>query len=168
MMPGVWIRTGEGERKRKKIERKYGFQGLVQEKKNERERKEIEKRKKKKQKRKSNRLQPVSFLHPTAQIFSNFLRISNGLKALAGPSIHSLQTGPKSFPLRLRKGQPSEKAPEWRESERTSLDFIDFELFSQRTQIHFCFMSLSQSSKIIPQKPCAYHQFPSNAYTLHI
>ena len=25
MMPAVWIRTGEEERKRKKIEKKYGF-----------------------------------------------------------------------------------------------------------------------------------------------
>jgi hypothetical protein len=72
MMPAVWIRTAEGERKRKKIERKYGFLG-----KEEREREKI----KEKTEEKANRLQPVSLLHPTAQIFSNFLRISNGLKA---------------------------------------------------------------------------------------
>jgi hypothetical protein len=82
MMPAVWIRTAEGERKRKKIERKYGFLGKEE---REREKRDGEKIKEKTEE-KANRLQPVSLLQPTAQIFSNFLRISNGPKALEGRS----------------------------------------------------------------------------------
>ena len=89
-MPAVWIRTAEGERKRKKIERKYGFLGKEE---REREKRDGEKIKEKTEE-KANRLQPVSLLHPTAQIFSNFLRIY-GFKALEGLSLRLLQTGPK-------------------------------------------------------------------------
>ena len=98
MMPAVWIRTAEGERKRKKIERKYGFLGKEE---REREKRDGEKIKEKTEE-KANRLQPVSLLHPTAQIFSNFLRISNGLKAFGWtvPPFHcrlDVSTSPSAF-----------------------------------------------------------------------
>jgi hypothetical protein len=100
MMPAVWIRTTEGERKRKKIERKYGFLGKEE---REREKRDGEKIKEKTEE-KANRLQPVSLLHPTAQIFSNFLRISNGLKAFGWtvPPFHcrlDVSTSPKCVPI---------------------------------------------------------------------
>ena len=55
------------------------------------EEREREKRdgEKKKEKTKEN-VKPVSSLHPTAQIFSNFLRIFNGLKTLTGLSLYLL------------------------------------------------------------------------------
>ena len=83
-------------REKKKENRKeiwvLGF-GLGKEER-EREKRDGEKIKEKTEE-KANRLQPVSLLHPTAQIFSNCLRISNGLKALEGPSLRLLQMGPK-------------------------------------------------------------------------
>ncbi len=72
-----------------------GSARALQQKKKKIRRKEEEKKKEgKKRKRKREPLAnryPFSIdWHPTAQIFSNFLRISNGLKALAGPSLHLL------------------------------------------------------------------------------
>ena len=85
MMPGVWTRTGEGERKRKKIERKYGFQGLLQEKKNEREREKRDREKKKEKTKEKVKPVATGILSPSngpnlLEFFKNIQR----LKSLGG------------------------------------------------------------------------------------
>ena len=76
MMPGVWIGTSEGERKRKKIERKYGFLG-----KEERER-EREKRWRKDKRKNRRESKPVATGIPSPSNGPNLLEFFKNIQRL--------------------------------------------------------------------------------------